>query len=276
MRCEDSVGNVHADWETQKLIKDVDDIKNTIENMQLRKNAKDLAMFDIRVDTLPYKCHTHGPYSSCAEITACTERSGYYYVRIPQFSKESILVECDAHTEGGDWTVIQRREDGSGDFYRTWNDYKMGFGELDGEFFIGMDKLFALTNYQGPQELLILMVNGTNEAKGYAKYDSFKIANEGEKYKLLQTGQYTGTAGDSLKSHIGMKFTTKDQDNDLHAEGNCAVIYMGAWWYSKCHSSNLNGHYGDKSYAKGVDWYSFSGHYNSLTYVKMMLRRKRG
>lgn len=116
----------------------------------------------------------------------------------------------------------------------------MGFGEVDGEFFIGMDKLFALTNYQGPQELLILMVNGTNEAKGYAKYDSFRIANEVEKYKLIRTGQYTGTAGDSLKGHIGAKFTTKDQDNDVHAEGNCAVSYMGAWWYTKCHSRFVN------------------------------------
>ncbi|XP_061388390.1 ficolin-2-like [Musca vetustissima] len=227
---EDNMGNGHADGETLKHINDVDDIKDSTENMQSRKNTKDLPMFDIRVDNLSGECRAQGPYSSCAEITACTQRSGYYYIYIPQFSNESFLVECDAHTEGGDWTVIQRREDGSCDFYRTWDEYKMGFGEVDGEFFIGLDKLFALTNYQGPQELLILMVNGTNEAKGYAKYASFKIANEEENYKLIRTGQYTGTAGDSLRSHVGMEFTTKDEDNDLYAEKNCAVSYKGAWW----------------------------------------------
>ncbi|XP_061386307.1 ficolin-2-like [Musca vetustissima] len=252
MCSEDNVGNGHADGETLKHINDVDDIKDSTENMQSR--------------------HAQGPYSSCAEITACTQRSGYYYIYIPKFSNESFLVECDAHTEGGDWTVIQRREDGSCDFYRSWNEYKMGFGEVDGEFFIGLDKLFALTNYQGPQELLILMVNGTNEAKGYAKYASFKIANEEDNYKLIRTGQYTGTAGDSLRSHVGMEFTTKDEDNDLYEEKNCAVSYKGAWWYRQCHLSNLNGHYGDKSFGKGVNWSSFSGYYNSLTYVKMMIR----
>lgn len=176
-------------------------------------------------------------FSNCSEATSCTRRSGYYYIKISQFSNESFIAECDAHTEGGDWIVIQRRHDGSIDFYRNWAEYKVGFGDIDGEFFIGMDKLYALTNYDGPQELLILMENSTNSAKGYAKYDAFQIGNESEKYILKRTGLYTGTAGDSLRgSHMGMKFSTKDQDNDTHAEGSCAVMYMGAWWYSKCHS----------------------------------------
>ncbi|XP_073844236.1 ficolin-2-like isoform X2 [Musca autumnalis] len=237
-------------------------------------NNKDLPIFDIRIDTLPYKCQTHGPYASCAEVTACTERSGFYYIRIPQFSNESFLVECDAQTEGGDWTVIQRRQDGSVDFFRTWAEYKVGFGDIEGEFFIGLDKLHALTNYQGPQELLILMTNGTNEAEAFAKYDAFQIGNELEKYVLRRTGKYSGTAGDSLKGHIGLKFTTKDQDNDNYPS-NCAVSFMGGWWYGACHVSNLNGHYGDAQHGRGINWYSFSGHYNSLTYSKMMLRRRR-
>lgn len=120
------------------------------------------------------------------------------------------------------------------DFYRTWAEYKDGFGDIDGEFFIGLDKLYAMTNYDGPQELLVLMENGTNSAEGYAKYDAFKIGNESEKYVLKRTGRYTGTAGDSLKVHIGLKFTTKDQDNDNYGP-NCAESFMGAWWYGSCH-----------------------------------------
>ncbi|XP_061388396.1 ficolin-1-like [Musca vetustissima] len=281
MRCQDAAaGNgLYNSEDTniiRQLVSDVSEIKTTIDNLKLSKQVKnsDLPIFDIRVDTLPYKCQAHGPLTNCAEITACTGRSGYYNIRIPQFSNESFLVECDAWQDGGDWTVIQRRQDGSIDFFRTWSEYKVGFGDIDGEFFIGLDKLHALTNYQGPQELLIMMTNGTNEAQAYAKYDAFQIGNEVEKYKLKRTGRYSGTAGDSLKGHIGLKFTTKDQDNDNYGS-NCAEAYMGGWWYGACHVSNLNGHYGDAQHGRGINWLTLSGHYSSLTYSKMMIRRRR-
>ena len=45
---------------------------------------------------------------------------------------------------------------------------------------------------------------------------------------------YSGTAGDSLAYHNLMKFTTKDNDNDLCSR-NCAIVYSGAWWYKGCY-----------------------------------------
>lgn len=128
--------------------------------------------------------------------------------------------------------VIQRRLDGSVDFYRTWNEYKQGFGNTSGEFFIGLEKVHKLTNTRSYQ-LIIVMEDFSNDRR-YAKYDQFIIGSEAEKYNLKSLGTFSGSAGDSLTYHVGQKFSTKDQDNDAFDE-HCAVTFTGAWWYKACH-----------------------------------------
>ena len=101
-------------------------------------------------------------------------------------------------TDGGGWTVFQRRLNGSFDFYLDWAAYKIGFGDLDGEFWLGNDNIHRLT----ATEDIILRVD-LEDVDGnvkYAKYTSFKVADEGDKYRLL-IGGYSGTAGDSLAYH---------------------------------------------------------------------------
>ncbi|TMW52654.1 hypothetical protein DOY81_002269 [Sarcophaga bullata] len=233
-------------------------------------------IFDVRVDEFPNKCIGEGLPKNCAEATVCTQRSGIYKILVPSYSYEPFYVECDAETECGDWIVIQRRQDGSIDFFRNWVEYENGFGDVEGEYFIGLKKLHALTNFDGPQELLILMedVNNTN---AFAKYDSFAISNAAEMYKLRKLGRYTGTAGNSLAHHVGMHFSTTDTNT---AESNCGEFYIGGWWHNKCHESlvfgsNLNGKYDDNRYGKGLIWETYNGLTCSLKYVKMMIRRRR-
>jgi len=39
--------------------------------------------------------------------------------------------------------VVQRRMDGSEDFFRSWNDYVSGFGDLNGEFWLGWSATYG-------------------------------------------------------------------------------------------------------------------------------------
>ena len=87
--------------------------------------------------------------------------------------------------------------------------------------------------------------------------------------------QFTGDAEDSMNDHNGMKFTTKDVDNDYNPNAQCAQTYKGAWWYNNCHSSNLNGQYlagPHSSYADGVNWYHFKGCCYSLKTSEMKVQ----
>jgi len=80
--------------------------------------------------------------------------------------------------------------------------------------------------------------------------------------------------GDSFLVQNESMFSTTDKDNDAHS-GNCAVMYHGAWWYGKCHSSNLNGKYlnGTHSlYAIGVTWKTWKGYYYSLKTTEIKFR----
>ncbi|GFR57947.1 fibrinogen-like protein 1 [Elysia marginata] len=174
---------------------------------------------------------------------------------------------CDTITDQGGWIIFQRRATGNTDFDRNWADYKHGFGPLDGDFWLGNDKLHALTR-DGAWELRVDLQYKNRRA--FAHYASFSIGSESEKYEL-NIGAYDGTAGDSLRYHNGSQFTTKDQDNDKWAPGNCVGNHKGGWWFASCDESNLNGHWGVKK-DKGVEWDKFTrAHF--ATFTEMKIRR---
>ena len=88
--------------------------------------------------------------------------------------------------------VFQRREDGSVDFYRGWNEYKNGFGNIAGEFWLGNKYLFEITQH-GRFDLRVDLQDFDGESR-FAKYNEFKILGENDKFKLI-LGTYSGNAG---------------------------------------------------------------------------------
>ena len=98
-------------------------------------------------------------------------------------------VFCDQKTAGGGWTVFQKRLDGSVDFYRNWDDYKNGFGNLNSEFWLGLDKIYRLTEKK--RNRLRVDLEDFTSSNAYAEYGWFAISNETTKYKL-SLGRYSG------------------------------------------------------------------------------------
>ncbi|XP_028391563.1 fibrinogen C domain-containing protein 1-B-like [Dendronephthya gigantea] len=207
--------------------------------------------------------------SSCASLYRTGARIDGVYTIDPD-GQGSFQVRCDMRTDGGGWTVFQRRQDGSQNFYLGWSDYKAGFGDLNGEFWLGLDKIHRLS--KSGENVLRVDLMDFNGAEGYAKYGTFSVADESDKYRL-NIGNFSGDAGDSLAYHNQMQFTTKDSDNDFWTGVNCATSHKGAWWYKACRQSNLNGQYlgAGRSSRTGINWIHWKSSH-SLKKVEMKIR----
>ncbi|XP_078356736.1 microfibril-associated glycoprotein 4-like [Oculina patagonica] len=208
----------------------------------------------------------------CADVYSCGQTVSGVYTINPD-GQQPFDVYCDQTTAGGGWTVFQKRLDGSVDFYRGWNDYKTGFGHLNGEYWLGLDKLHGLTTNNNKRYKLRVDLEDTTGNTAYAEYGYFAVSSEQSKYQM-SLGTYYGTAGDSLSRHKSRPFSTKDRDNDSWGD-HCAVKFHGAWWYGACHSSNLNGRYllgAHSSYADGVNWHAWKGYHYSAKRAEMKIR----
>ncbi|CAL8097536.1 unnamed protein product [Orchesella dallaii] len=228
-----------------------------------------------------YEKQIEGRPRTCEQIQLSGfTTSGVYRIYPFDIERNGTEVYCDLHSDKGGWTVIQRRNELFGkrvDFERSWHEYAVGFGITHDSYWLGLNTISELTK-SGDYEIQIELTDWEEDVR-VAKYAYFRIANSSEKFRI-HVADYSGNAGDSLAYHNGMAFTTKDSDNDLEKNVNCAQKYHGAWWYKSCHQSNLNGLYTDESngkhesYANGVNWYSWHGYYYSLKRTEMKIRSR--
>ncbi|XP_059164080.1 techylectin-like protein [Physella acuta] len=203
-------------------------------------------------------------YKSCSDVKNSSNPR-----QLLQLSS-GLVVMCDTVTDGGGWTIFQRRVSGVVDFYRNWEEYKHGFGDFDaGEFYLGNENIYCLI----ANKSYVLRIDMKYKGQGYyALYSGFKFYSEVDFYKLSVQG-FTGNTSDSLSLlNNNQKFSTFDRDNDADAARNCAVNFHGAWWYAGCHYTNLNGIYGSTEFGKGMEWLAITGDYGSLDQTEMKIR----
>ncbi|XP_058508564.1 microfibril-associated glycoprotein 4-like [Solea solea] len=200
--------------------------------------------------------------------------SGVYTI-YPAGPVSPVQVYCDmgCDEESGKWTVIQSRKDGTMNFYHGWDQYRTGFGQASGEYWLGLENIHVLTQRKS-YELKIDMEDFEGH-KAHVYYSNFSVGSEQDGYKLKLSGFRDGGAGASFTSHNGLKFSTFDKDQDTH-ESNCAKIYLGGWWYGACHGVNPNGAYlwGSSSYGIGINWNSWKGYEYSLKSISMKIQPK--
>jgi len=135
-----------------------------------------------------------------------------------------------------EWLVWLRRVDNSVSFSRTWDEYKEGFGQKRGNFWIGLENLHKITNPRRKTKFKIhtsmQFWEGT-ETKG-TNY-GFKVANESDGYRLSigAKGLFSDINKDIMIVFNGQRFSTFDKDQDKEP-GNCAHHYGGGWWFRGC------------------------------------------
>jgi hypothetical protein len=250
-------------------------VVSTSRPFSLQELAQQLHKHEKRLEKLEdTPKHTKSLPKNCKEVQERGNKlSGIYRIK-PEQSPEAFMVVCDMETRGGGWTYFLNRHDGSQDFYLKWPQYKNGFGNLAGEFWLGLDHLHYLTGHE-VNELLIQLVD-FNLTKAHAHYSFFSVASENEGYALKVLSGYSGDAGDSFSYHGGAMFSTQDTDHDQDS-GNCATFHGGAWWYKSCMHVHLTGKYlngtvpASKKY-KGMYWETFRGPLYSLKKVRMMVK----
>ncbi|KAM6948827.1 angiopoietin-related protein 4 [Aplochiton taeniatus] len=213
--------------------------------------------------------------SDCHELFLRGETASGLYT-IQPLNSQPFDVFCQMTAEGG-WTVIQRRQDGSVDFDQLWQAYKSGFGSLNGEFWLGLEKIHAVSK-DADYILKVEFSDWRDDAESILY--PFHLGGEESKYALrIQENVASGNLESALETEpSGLPFSTRDLDNDLKMDTNCAKQLSGGWWFSNCGRSNLNGRYLQSPPPKqrhqrkqGVFWKTWRGRYYPLKTTSLMI-----
>jgi len=194
--------------------------------------------------------------------SGCSNGSGTYEIH-SDLIDNSFLVYCDMFTDGGGWTLIALNDQTTTftNFNKNWNEYKNGFGNLSSKQlgWLGNDKIHALTN-EGNKTLMVKTDSNVH------KYNSFKIDNESNKYKMTFDDSPLSNDGNQFTNHNNKFFSTYDRDNDSGGS-NCASQYKSGWWFNACYYMTIAGNSNNKVY-----WQNSSGTLYYVDWIEMWIK----
>jgi len=127
--------------------------------------------------------------------------------------------------------------DGSDFFNRSWEEFKVGFNDSNGNYWLGNELLSQLNSIHRYKLRFDLQLR--NFSWYWAEYSLFVVSNEATNYTMT-VGGYSGNAGDGFRVHDRVMFTTYDRDNDRTTDRNCAVYNGGGFWYRTCGYISVN------------------------------------
>uniref|UniRef100_A0A6B0V7C6 Putative ixoderin b5 n=1 Tax=Ixodes ricinus TaxID=34613 RepID=A0A6B0V7C6_IXORI len=210
-------------------------------------------------------CNTNKPGNqmvSCSHIRRKKNSTSGKFEIYPLDSP--VNVTCDMTSDGGGWTVIQRRtseEDKEYLFEKEPKDYERGFQTKGGGLWIGNDILHALTSFPNNQQALRIELKrkGATETT-VVLYNKFHVGSKEENYKLTIDKFHgpKGTDYDALSYHSGEKFTIKKSMTGSPDGDSCSPRLSGGWWFKACNKANLNGRNfknPSSTRALGITWY---------------------
>ena len=219
----------------------------------------------------------------CADLhTMGVRQSGVYQVHLMGTFQHNVYCLMDKY--GGGWTAFQRRFDGSVEFKsRGWSDFKHGFGDPYGEYYLGNEKLHLLTTGEA-HDYRVIATTYNNEINSKL-IQNVVVSGEVDKYRIKYHTSSIESGGTSYGARMrNQRFSTFDNDNDDGNYENCAQKF-GAWWHSRCHDDAMNGYYKDKenylqnsaaitwdNAGAGIHWTHWKTLYQSLRTSMLMIR----
>ncbi|XP_041471276.1 angiopoietin-4-like [Lytechinus variegatus] len=167
--------------------------------------------------------HTSRTPRDCADVQAEGATISGIYLIHPLGVDNPFHVYCDMETEGGGWTMFQRRlnplnRPNPVTFDRNTTSYKEGFGSVAGDHWLGNEKLHRLT-LQGTYKLRVDITLIHTEEPVYAEYGQFSIGNDSSKYSL-KISNHSGSADDEMSFLSGLPFFNP----------TWTVYCRGGWW----------------------------------------------
>ncbi|XP_066910643.1 microfibril-associated glycoprotein 4-like [Clytia hemisphaerica] len=220
------------------------------------------------------------PPTDCLEWRRLGYREdGVYDIK---FNGNRKRVFCDMTTDGGGWIVMQKRLDGSVDFHRVWDDYRIGFGDVDGEHWLGNEFIHQYTTHF--TTTLRVQASAFDGDVAVVWLKKFNLADESMKYRFdFETGSCqqeflpTKDLCADWQAQRLIKFSTHNQDNDEYG-GSCAAILRTGWWVKACGRVALNGPYSHQAALPGnkigIVWQNWHGPFVGLKTTVMALRRE--